>query len=108
MPAVPQGEPCTLHILNQPSADLHQFQLELECQDTGSIFTYRIEVEKLGKSGTSKTSQSGRITIDSKRLVVGNVKINVTPTDTVRVNASLSNSENVVVSQVNREYPPTR
>lgn len=99
-----QAASCSLEIIRTTVDNLHQYQLHLECPETGETVHYRLEVNKQGKSGTSRNQQSGSVSLDHPQLVVGNLKINESAEDDVIVKGEILNQANQIIAGITRDY----
>ncbi len=95
---------CMIKVVHEPTPPLHRFQLSLRCPVDGKPLYYEIELEKKGGSGTSRTRQAGHTIIDAEDLVVGDMKVNLTASDIVLVNATLRDSEQNIVAETSQSF----
>ncbi|MCG8391888.1 MAG: solute carrier organic anion transporter [Pseudomonadales bacterium] len=104
MSASAQTQPCTLTILRTTDENLHRFQLGVQCSPHKQRYRYYIDVEKSGRSGNTRSSQSGQVLIESGDMVVGDIKINIQAGDTVTVHARLE-AHDTDIATVTEHYP---
>ncbi|MCK0153065.1 hypothetical protein MWU49_05075 [Alcanivorax sp. S6407] len=100
-----QDSACSVQIIRTPADNLYQYQLHLECPDTGETVHYSLEVSKQGKNGTSRNRQSGRIKLEHPHLMIGNLRINSGEQDEVVVKGEIQDLQHNVIAKVTRYFP---
>ncbi|PHR67490.1 hypothetical protein [Alcanivorax sp.] len=99
------SSPCTVDIIATAEKQQHRFHLLLQCEMADSNLHYEIGIEKKEPSGSSRTRQSGHISVHAGKNQAGNIAINVLPTDTVTATAIIRRDD-TLMANATRTFAP--